>query len=248
MILKWGAYVHAQDECGIKVEYQSIFDQFNRRIGEFRTYHIMGWIKGTSQSDLTTKLTALEAAYATDYRDLTLYLNNGTTPTVHSLESADCFGGTKVVGFGYMDGPWKMGTEYANRRTFWAIVKGEVRVGDGIYQYREKLEVKGVGGIKWRFIPQINGVAELQTLQTDTPFFYIQQGRAVGFTAYPTPPAALFPSAVHNELISIIYETPEEVRYDGVTQTNLLYPVSWSYVMETTTSQTGVPGPPDIAL
>lgn len=40
MILKWGSHAHAQDEVGIKIEYKSIFDKFNRRIGDVQEWHI----------------------------------------------------------------------------------------------------------------------------------------------------------------------------------------------------------------
>jgi hypothetical protein len=235
MILKWGSHAHAQDEVGIRITKRSIFDTFGRRMGMVHNWHILGAIHASSQANLTTALGTLEAAYDLDYNDRKLYLNNGTTETEHILLNSACFGGTHVTGFGYIDGPWKMRTEYANRRTFWAMVQGEIRTGSGQYAWKERVRIKGTGGQKFRYMPRLVGSPIAQTLQTATSFYYIQEGSAVGREAYIAAPGPLYPSIEHLEQREIAYYTPEDMRTDGTNPQNEKYLTTWRYVMEATT-------------
>ncbi len=230
MILKWGAHAHEQDEAGVKIEYRSIFDKHGRRMGEIQEWHIVGAVIGTSQANLTTKLATLETAYQTDYKDLGLYLNDGATLTRHAMLNADMFGGTHVTFFGYVEGPWKMGLEYANRRTFYIVIRGEVRTGTGQYAWKERLKTKGTGNKKWRYMPSMNADPEPQDLQPSTPFYYIQQGMAIGRQSHILPPGPIFPGIEHEEERVIDYETPEDIRVGG----NELFTTRWLYVMEAT--------------
>lgn len=233
MILKWGSYAHSQDEVGIRIQKRSIFDTFNRRMGMIHDWTIIGAIHASSQSALTTALDALETAYDSDGLDLKLFLNDGTTETQHVLVNSATFGGTKVTGFGYLDGPWKMRCEYANRRTFWITIRGEIRTGTGQYSWHERMSVRGTGGSKWRYMPRLTGAPIAQTLQTATPFYYVQEGSAFGRTAYVSPPGPVYPSIEHEEMREVTYDTPKDMRIGG----NELYRTTWRYVMEATTDQ-----------
>ncbi|MCP4166509.1 MAG: hypothetical protein GY759_11525 [Chloroflexi bacterium] len=232
MILKWGDHAHAQDEVGIKIEYKTIFDKFDRRIGDIQEWHIVGAVVSTTQAGLTTALSTLESAYSNDYRDLVMYLNDGTTATRHKLSNSDTFGGTHVAFFGYIEGPWKMQLEYANRRTFYIVIRAEVRTGGGQYAWKERLSVRGTGGQKFRYMPSLNAAPELQVLQQSSTYFYIQQGMAIGRQAYIIPPGPLYSSIEHLEQRKITYETPKEIRVNG----SELYTTTWQYIMEGTTA------------
>lgn len=154
--------------------------------------------------------------------------------------NADQFGGNHVTSFGYMDGPWKMRTEYANRRTFHATIRGEFRTGTGLYAWKERLMIKGTGGPKFRYMPSLAGAPVSQVLQQQTTYFYIQQGMAVGRYSYIAPPGPLWPAVEHLEHREIEYVTPEEIRYDSGTNTLIgqMYTTRWRYVMEATIAQT----------
>ena len=233
MKLKWGSYNHDDDSVGVKIRYQSTYDKFGRRIGEVQEWHIIGAIIGTDQADLKTKLASLEEAYNTDYKNLVLYHNDGTTESQHTLTNNSTFGGTHVHFFGYIEGPWKMQLEYANRRTFHIVIRGETRVGTGLYAWREQLTTVGTGGQKFRYMPSLNAVPELQIIQQSTTFTYEQEGVAIGRTSHPAVPAPVFPSIEHVESRVIQKHTPKEIRVGGAE----LYLIQWKYVMEATTSQ-----------
>ena len=245
MILKWGDYTHGLNEVGVRISRRSIFDTFGRRMGEVEDWNILGAVLQNSQANITAALSSLEAAYNTSHQDLILYLADGSTPTQHKLMNSECFGGTNCTGFGYIDGPWKMRTEYANRRTFWASVRGERRVGTGLYAWKESMTVKGTGGPKWRFMPQLLGVPIAQTLQTDTTYYYVQEGMAIGRETYIAPPGPVYPGIEHLEMREIRYITPKDIRYGNQSE---LYVSTWKYVMEATNnmgfSAFGVPSLP----
>lgn len=253
MILKWGNYSHDPNEVGIRIQYRAVMDEFGRRMADIHTWHILGaklvatqLTHEETQNAVTAALTSLEQAYLDDYRDLILTLDNGTYSR-HKMMNADMFGGTHVMGFGYIDGPWKMRTEYAAQRTFWAIVNGEQRYGDGLYSWRDRLTIRGTGGSKWLYMPSLLGPPIAQTIQQQTPFYYIQEGMAVGRSSYIVPPDPLFPSIEHEDQRVITYHSPGEYRYDKATN-GFRYEkptTRWRYVMEATEAQgfTAFPDP-----
>jgi hypothetical protein len=244
-ILRWGSYQHDQDEVGVRIQYRAVMDEFGRRMADIHTWHILGAkhvpIESTheaTQANVTSALTSLEMAYLQDYQNLQLFLNNGA-PTRHNMFNFQMFGGTHVMAFGYMDGPWKMRTEYANMRTFYAIVQGEERYGSGLYSWNEKLTIKGTGGPKFLYMPQMVGPPIPQIVQTDTTFYYIQEGRAVGRKAYIIPPDPLYPGIEHLDQRVITYGTPLEYRFNKAAGTfdKEKFVTQWRYVMEATSAQ-----------
>lgn len=241
MIFKYGSYAHDQDECLVRVTASPILDNYQRRMGSVFEYTIVGVKRvadnanpEVTKANLTTALQAMEAAYNVDFQNFGLYLNDGVTATAHTVLNSATFGGVKVIQPpSYIEGPWGGQIEYLNRRTYQIRLRAEIRTGTGIHTYRETLTVKGTGGPLWRFSPREVGDAQKQVLQTATTFFYIQEGEAIGRTAYPSAPAPLFPLAEHERERVRTYGTPQELTTQGAE----MYPTTWRYVMEATTSQ-----------
>lgn len=246
MILKWGSYAHGQNEVGVKIRKRGMFDQFQRQIGVQEEWHIVGNVKASTQAGITTKLAALEAAYTgqnKDCKDLVLYLDDGTTKTQHQIDNSGTFGGTHVVDFGYMSGPWKMGTEYSNRRSFYVIIRGETRWGNvsDVYSYRERFKQVGTGATRWSMMHSLNILPVPQALNMYTSSKYVQQGVMVCRGQYPTVPAAYYPALVHGDLTQIEYLTPEEIRWGTSSESqntqSEMWGVRWTYFMEGSVSQ-----------
>lgn len=234
MKAKWGTYEHDQNELAVRCEYRSIFDKFQRRIGEQVRFTLIGRKRANSQAALTTKLNDLFTAYQSDYKDFYLYLDDGSTETTHKILSSATFGGTKVVaGPNFLsDGIWGASPEYANQRTYYVVLQAETRVGTGLYAWRERISIRGTGAAKWRYSPQITGAPQLQILQDQTSFWYIQEGSAIGRTNYVAPSAPLFPSIEHADMREISYATPEQIVVGG----QELFYTGWKYFFEATTS------------
>jgi hypothetical protein len=241
MIFQYGAYSHDADEVMVRTSVQWIVDKFNRRMGEVIEYTIIGVKKVADDPDpevtkqnLTDALFDLTEAYNVDYQDFGMYHDDGVTPTRHIVFNEETFGGTKVVTPpSFINGPWGGRVEYTNTRTFFLVLRAEIRVGDGLYSLKQKLTVKGTGGLKWRYSPKISGSPDAQILQTATSFWYIQEGEAIGRTTFPVPADLLYPSIEHGEMRTIEYTDAQDIVVGGAE----MYGTSWSYAMEATVAQ-----------
>jgi hypothetical protein len=237
MIFKWGSYAHDIDEVMVRTSQHAIMDKFNRRMGAFVETTIVGAKQVTdnanpdvTKASLTTALTAMEAAYDEDYQDFGLYLDDGVTPTVHHVLNADTFGGTKVVvPPSYMNGPWTGRIEYLNRRMFFIVIRHEIRVGTGLYQYNERITIRGTGGDLWKYSPQQIGPPQRQGLQTLTSFLYIQEGDNIGREDWQPPSDPLFPLIEHGEMRIRAFEAPKDQVHGSDPE---MFGTSWRYVME----------------
>lgn len=242
MIFKYGSYSHAQDEVMVRTSETAILDKYMRRMGAVTEYTIFG-VKivpdnvagpAATQADLTAALDAMVTAYELDYQDCGLYLNDGTTPTEHVVENADTFGGVKVVSPpSFINGPWTGRIEYLNRRTYFLVIRFEKRVGSGLYDWDERITIKGTGGEKWRYSPQETGSPQRQGLQALTTFQYVQEGSCIGRQDWEPPSEPLFPLIEHGELRVRVFESAKDKVYDGTELKQEMFGTSWRYVMET---------------
>lgn len=235
----YNGYDHGESGVGIRMEYQGIFDSFKRRMGDKIRIVGVGVIREDTQAALTAAITALMTAYEEDYGDCTLFDNDGAE-TAHKIVNSNTYGGVKVVQPPtFINGPWSGQPEYANQRTYTFILQAETRTGFGVAAWKERLIIKGTGAPKWRYSPQITGDPQLQILQTNTSFWYIQEGRAVGHDEYVAPPGPLFPDAEHGDMREVTYETPSDIVYDKDSESLIgrMPTTQWKYVMEATVSQ-----------
>lgn len=246
MIFKYGDYEHDQDEVMIRTSETAIMDKFMRRMGQISEWTIFGVCQvpenpaghAATQADLTTKLDALVEAYKLDYQDCGLYLNDGTTATEHVIENDNTFGGVKVVSPpAFLNGPWTGRIEYYNRRTYFLVIRFETRVGSGLYDWDERITIKGTGGTKWRYSPQETGSPQKQDLQALTTFQYIQEGSCIGRQDWEPPSDPLYPTIEHGDLRVRVFESAKDKAYDGATLTQEMFGTSWRYVMETHVSE-----------
>lgn len=242
MIFKYGSYSHDNGECSVRVSVEGIMDKFNRRMGDRIEYTILGIKSVATESDpavtqanLTAALAALTAAYNVDYQDFGLYLENGSTMSRHVVANSETFGGVKVVrGPTFLTPEWGGRAEYLNSRMYFIVLRCEIRVGEGLWSWDQKLTIRGNGAPLWRYSPRMVGDPEPQTLQTSTSFFYVQEGTAVGRKEYPVPEDPLFPGITHGEQQLIVYESPKDIVVGSDPE---MFATSWRYVMEATVSQ-----------
>lgn len=241
MIFKYGSYAHDQDEVMVRTSVQGIFDKFNRRMGDMIEYTIVGVKQVADNADpevtkanLTSALQSLTDAYDVDYQDIGLYHDNGSTLTRHVVTNAETFGGIKVVvPPSFINGEWTGRIEYLNRRTYYLVLRAEIRVGEGLYSWNERVTIRGTGGPKWRYSPQEVGVPQAQTLQTVTTFWYVQEGECVGRLDWENPADPLYPVIEHGEMRVRTFETAKDIVVGGAE----MFSTSWKYFMEATLDQ-----------
>lgn len=228
MYLKYGDYSHAIGEAVISITKQSVLDEFGRKIGWKENWQIAGFLEGTSVSDVTTKIQALETAYGVNGRDLKL-LNDDGSETAHKLINADSISGTRIETLNYPVGD---GAEYTTfrRYTISAMadysVPGGVAGGDGTVTFSQVISTRGTGGPRKVVLETRNGPPVIQYVSQMTPIYITQSGFAVGYLAYPTPPNPIEPQWEDLEKRDIRYESPE---IKGVGGLSSQYRISWSY-------------------
>jgi hypothetical protein len=247
MIFKYGSYAHDQDEVMVRTSIQGIFDKFSRRMGDVIEYTIIGVKQVADNADpevtkanLTAALQALTDAYDEDYQDFGLYHDDGSTPTRHVVENDETFGGVKVVAApAFLNGPWTGRIEYTNRRTYAIVLRAEIRVGEGQYSWNERLTIRGTGGPKWRYSPTEVGYPQIQTLQTATTFWYVQEGDNVGRLDWEPPADPLFPIIEHGEMRVRTFDSPRDIVPPTLANPlgREMFPTSWKYFMEASLDQ-----------
>lgn len=245
MIFRYGSYTHDQDEVMVRTSSQWLVDGFNRRMGEVIEYTIIGVKRvaddpdpAVTQAALTDALYDLTEAYNFDYKDIELLQDDGSTPTRHVLYNEDTFGGIKVVvPPSFMNGPWGGRVEYSNCRTYYIVIRAEIRVGDGLFSLKQKLTVRGTGGPKWRYSPKLVGSPDGQVLQTATSFWYIQEGEAIGRSDFPVPADVLYPGIEHQEMRLVEYTDAADIVVGKSGNDAEMFGTAWKYMMETVSSE-----------
>lgn len=242
MKLVYNGYEHQDNEVSFAITIRMSQDDFMRtRVATVR-YVITGVVIGTSFADLTDKLDSLEDAYSVPGGDLTFYDNNGAE-TAHKLRSSDCLGGTRIVGFEYLDGypgTWGSSTEYVNKRTYRIAVEGDQVIRGGLLAFSETYTYFGDGGPEDKWVESLLGAPQKQTLKQQTTGIGIQQGTAIGESGYPPIPDMLYPDLlmrIKGQSPMIKPETPKTL-WTGETH---VYKVSWRFIFEGATALPGVP-------
>ncbi len=103
------------------------------------------------------------------------------------------------------------------------------------YSYTETISWEGDAGPEFVGIPLDTGGPVIQQVREQTIQTIMQQGNAVGLFAYPSAPPAVYPLLKRGAKPVISRQSPI---YRGSGQP-LLYPISWRYVMLSTTNQFG---------
>ena len=235
MQLRWGGYAFDDNEVWIQAFARRVYSPRGRRIMLHRSCVVGGVKIGTSESDLTAKLQALEAACNIDGNDLIFYDNSGN-PTVHVLTTSGSLNGVQVKQPVHYPGPpvfWGMGTEYVYKRTYRVTFEADyLSFDDNLVSSYETITKIGTGGQSTVYQESFYGVPQLQIPKLYTKCRLIQQGRAVGLTSYPTPSTPLYGDPfIQNDRTQLILEKP---LYQNI-YTMTHYPVRWAYFYESPT-------------
>lgn len=244
MIARYGGYSHEADSVSVAGTGRRVFDQYGReRLFKVR-YVLTGTVTGTSQSEITTKCTALENAYAQQGGDF-VFLDNSSNETVHVLRSSECLGGTRTHGVDYLDGMpgiWGAGTEYVKLRSYRVVIEGDIRNSGGLKSWEETWTYVGTAGPEHKWVESLLGDPERQTLKQRTTTIAVQRGSAVGDDTYPAFPASLAPEWLMNikgRSPQFSLSTPRYYKDGQATD----YGIRWTYIHEAPIVLAGTPTP-----
>lgn len=245
MYLRYGNYTHALDEASVIITKEQRLTDANVRIGTTERWAISGQIIGDSVSDLTSKIQAMELAYAKFNVNLHL-LDNSQAETAHKIIASATNGGIVVENIGYPIGD---GSEYVLSRSYQIAIRADYGarsanapggnsgggIGEGgggqpntLIRYQESLTFRGNGGVR-RVVREIrNGYPVEQIVSQRTPVFASQRGSATGYFAPPRPPRPIWPAFVINADSEVTQVSPTRVGV-GVSLESLVYETSWNY-------------------
>jgi hypothetical protein len=232
VIFKYGSYAHQQDSVSFTIHSRQVKSGVGRRFYTQKVWRVRGRIRGTDQSDLTSKIQALEAAYV-DGQDITVLLNDGTTSTAHSLANSSTMNGVRVMGgVNWLQGLPETGwgrTEYLYLRSFEVVLQAEVLdLESSILHFHETVQYRG-GLTEYKAKGAFTGLPRQYIFQEFSPTIVVQTGVIVGATTWPTPPAPLF-GLYRSPLSGADPQTPQIYGTNG----NFAFPLPYKYVFELT--------------
>lgn len=232
MYLSYNGYNHAENEVGLHIVKQAVYGPSGRRQFERQSWTITGVvISNVSESDLSSKMAALEAAYSTNGGNLVLYGNSGTA-TNHQLLSAGTTNGTQVKSLQWLPGNpgiWGMGTEYVNKRSYRITVEAERPwYDDNLVYYQSTLSATGTCGPKRVWVRSLTGLPQQQTTQLYTTQMVVQSGMNIGLVNSIPQDDPLFPLYEHVDRRRIAPGSAQRLGINISTH----YPTRWMYFFE----------------
>lgn len=229
MILKYGTYTHDDNECALVITKTNTLNDAGIPWKTTERWEISGQLNAASQSALTTALTALSTAYSTQGLDLTLYENDGVTPSAHQIISSSTIGGTRVVNKPQF--PTSEGAEYTTYRKYTLAVEADyytTAAGSNILAWEETLTFTGTGGPRTVIIELRNGPPQRQIVSQQTAVEVRQTGRAVGRLTYPRPSSPIWPGFENQWSRGVSYGAPKTFG-EGTNRTLTEYSTTWEY-------------------
>ena len=220
MIIRYGGYSHGDGEASVSI---SRFTEENERGQPFSTRHqwvIQGRIIGTSSSDVAAKCRRLEQAYLNWYQDLELL--DGST-VIHKLPQSSSWSGVKITQPPqYPDGSGAQATTFRDYRI---VAEADYLVTDlpALRSFRESITIRP-GRPEYAVVELVSGRPQVQLIKERRAWSATQSGEAVGYLAYPSVPAPIWPG--------VPYEGPEiSEQMPSINASGLpwLFPISWSY-------------------
>lgn len=226
MRLVAGSYPHAENEAAVTIAKSRTRNEAQQSIEEKVVWTITGQVHGTDQATTTAAVRALESAYAQDYIDLVLYLDDGST-IAHQLRNAGSTSGvliTQPPSF-----PVGQGAENSTFRTYTITAEASYALepqGDSndeqLLTFTETVQISG-GGPVYAWFEGTTGAPERQKVRERSLCRVSQSGQATAKRGYPRIPSPIFPEWLIADPV-FGYTSPQ---LRGTTFEN--YGVSWQY-------------------
>ena len=237
MYLRYGPYIHAQNEPAVQIGKRAIFSPRGLRQSVRETWRIVGVLRAASQPALTAAIADLRSAYNVNGYDLGLYLDDQTTLTDHVMTSSAALGGTRVTA---LDFPAGAGAEYSTFRSYSIAVEADFPdTSNNLLDFSETLSFEGTGGPRVIFLDTLDGLPQPQIAQQRTTTRARQEGRAVGLATYPPVPPPIWPQAEMQPARRLVLRSPRRAA-GNLTE----FAVEWSYSFESIAPLAGTPGVP----
>jgi len=242
MKLKIGTFEFQANRTWLTWRYTPVFSNVGRRMQTNIVASFGGSVSGANLAALETIIENTQNAAQTMNLDFGLFQNDGTTPTKHVLLTANTINGTRFElewVKGQVLAAGGNGAQYVNRRSFVGRMFAEVAANEKeIIDWHEDMRQIGTGGIEKALKESLTGAPEKQEVQQQTGVILIQEGYAVGWSAYPSFPA---PNSAPDLRVKLVVQEKGTPKFGRNLSTR--YPIRWRYYHELVTAPGSVPTP-----
>lgn len=232
MIVKWGAYAHGASDVQYAITKSKIRGQTGRSFIRVERWVITGNVRAANEAAMKTAEAALETAYASGGKDLTVFYNDGTTETVSKIVTANTINGTRVDKFDWIGGgPQGAMMQGVNRRTFRVEISAEfidTEDSENIIFWQQSIVELATGGADFVVQRSLTGACQKQTTAAYTPYKAIQKGMAIGKSSYPSFPDPYWTGSLKPEPFRREMVTPKRFGANA----NMEFPITWEYHFE----------------
>ena len=237
--MAYGSYRHDDNECEVIRTRASTFNPAGQTLTVKRVWQINGQLQAASSSALITEIADLERAYSLPFKDVVLYLSDGST-VFDALRNIGSLTGVIVesgpdypVGRGaegqtFLNYAIRLSAEYVFSRSG-GTGSGSGQPGDTsrLSSWSESVSVVG-GGARYAVVETVDGDPVRQQINARTKVRITQRGTATGMFGFPSPPPPLYPDA-ENEAER---DVQQQAQSSGGPGQGTGYTVTWAYVME----------------
>lgn len=226
MKLRYRGYDFDDDELRCGWDRRVQYSPQNRRTKYLFSLLVRGERLRSGAAALTASLGELEDAVSENNGDLT-FLDNTGTATVHRVQSGETLNGVQVMGgVRYpIDPPTGSRTEYLNKRTFEILFQWEIEAPESeIVEWQH--DIRTSLGNEFVVKKSLSGLAQQQGTSLFPDYVAVQQGRAVGWSAYPSFPSPQY--TLGTLLNGPSYQKASAPLYRG-RNGNRLYGIEWRY-------------------
>lgn len=227
MKLVYRGYQFQNDSIRFGTNRRINYSPLNQRISYTNEMLVRGDVRGVGSSAITTLCGELEDAVSVDNGDLK-FLDNFGNETIHGISSSNTLNGVQVSrGVQYpISPPEGSKTELFNKKTFEILFSWEEEAPQSeIVAWDQNIKVSG-GGPDFTIKQSFTGAPQIQTVSSFTDYVAVQQGRAIGWSAYPSfPPLHYSSGTLVGRLSYQQAYTPMRYNRNG----NRMYPIEWRY-------------------
>lgn len=242
MQLLVGGYTHDDNSVWISpLVIRRVPSQRGRNMLLQHRWGVHGVLVGTSQSNLTSKIAALETGYRNITGDVLLKDNSGTN-SAHTITYANTVNGIRAsitYPGSFAAAGWGSGSEYTYIRYFVAQIEADVlSIDDNILLYHQTMQFS-LGGSGYKVMEAFTGPPQVQFTKQQSKFWGIQRGMAIGAFINPNPADPLVGVPTDPDRSWVDYGTPQ---IQGSLR-NIGFPTRWSYYFESPFPLVAVPPP-----
>lgn len=231
MQVKYGGYAFNADDVVISHTKRSMRAETGFRTGVVDMWTLQFRLRGDTQTELTTEVNRLYAAFAVDGKDIVLLQNDGSNSAFITNSSAT----TSGVRVKDIDFPILANGQYAYFIDGTVTLEAEtVTNPDASLSYSDTLTISGNGGPKIVLLETARGLPISQTTRQRTVVRGLQSGTARAVGAVPRRPIIMFPNLLINESV-------QEGITSAVEGGKIVYTLNWSYPYQSNNYFSGVP-------